>query len=61
LRTPLELVIPTPEHEGLTPTLGHRDAQQLRELATRLMAEMRLKKVLISKLTHEIARSSGSS
>jgi transposase len=38
-----------------TPTLDHLDAQQLRELATRLMAEMRLKQVLIDKLTHEMA------
>jgi transposase len=38
-----------------TPTLDHLDAQQLRELATRLMAEMRVKQVLIDKLTHEMA------
>ena len=38
-----------------TPTLDHLDAQQLRELATRLMAEMRFKQVLIDKLTHEMA------
>jgi transposase len=38
-----------------TPALDHLDAQQLRELATRLMAEMRVKQVLIDKLTHEMA------
>ena len=38
-----------------TPTLDHLDAQQLRELATRLIVEMRLKQVLIDKLTHEMA------
>ena len=38
-----------------TPTLDHLDAQQLRELATRLRVEMRLKQVLIDKLTHEMA------
>ena len=38
-----------------TPTLDHLDAQQLRELATRLIAEMRVKQVLIDKLTHEMA------
>jgi len=38
-----------------TPTLDQLNAQQLRELATRLMAEMRLKQVLIDKLTHEMA------
>jgi transposase len=38
-----------------TPTLDHLDAQQLRELAARLMAEMRGKQVLIDKLTHEMA------
>ena len=38
-----------------TPALDHLDAQQLREVATRLMAEMRVKQVLIDKLTHEMA------
>ena len=38
-----------------TPALDHLDAPQLRELATRLMAEMRVKQVLIDKLTHEMA------
>ena len=38
-----------------TPDLDHLDAQQLRELATRLMAEMRGKQALIDKLTHEMA------
>lgn len=38
-----------------TPALDHLDTQQLRELATRLMAEMRVKQVLIDKLTHEMA------
>ena len=37
------------------PDLDHLDAQQLRELATRLMAEMRGKQALIDKLTHEMA------
>ena len=36
-----------------TPTLDHLDAQQLRELATRLMVEMRVKQVLIDNLTNE--------
>ncbi len=38
-----------------TPALDHLDAEQLRELARRLMAEMRVKQVLIDKLTHEMA------
>jgi transposase len=35
--------------------LAHLDADQLRILATRLMAEMRAKQTLIDKLTHEMA------
>jgi transposase len=35
--------------------LAHLDADQLRVLATRLMAEMRAKQTLIDKLTHEMA------
>lgn len=35
--------------------LAHLDADQLRELAMRLMAEMRAKQTLIDKLTHEMA------
>jgi transposase len=35
--------------------LAHLDAEQLRALAARLMAEMQAKQVLIDKLTHEMA------
>lgn len=35
--------------------LAHLDAEQLRALAARLMAEMRAKQTLIDKLTHEMA------
>lgn len=36
-------------------SLAELDAQQLRELATRLMNEMRIKQLMIDKLTHEMA------
>lgn len=38
-----------------TPSLDELDAPQLRALALRLMAEMRVKQVMIDKLTHEMA------
>lgn len=38
-----------------TPSLDELDAPQLRQLAARLMAEMRLKQAMIDKLTHEMA------
>jgi transposase len=38
-----------------TPALDQLDAEQLRELAARLMTEMRVKQVMIDKLTHEMA------
>jgi transposase len=39
----------------ITPSLDELDAPQLRELAKRLLAEMRVKQVMIDKLTHEMA------
>lgn len=38
-----------------TPSLDQLDAPQLRALALRLLAEMRVKQVMIDKLTHEMA------
>jgi hypothetical protein len=38
-----------------TPSLDQLSAQQLREMVSRRMGEVRLKQVMIDKLTHEMA------